>query len=334
MKLKRVAGLLLAAPLLLLTACTTTPSLSFTANWYSNTNNISGLSGTYEELAYAVTFSPADSTANFRVEYDEGTYTTKFESTNIEEAEGNPLGYYYESALTISGRYYVNGEASEKFEDYVVSKVWFLGISEGLRPVKSEKTVHSSSPNPRFETAKDAFNTYYYRTTMVYNDALSKMEYTYLDLSKADAEGKTETVKLGGSGTYLDNEQMLLALRGLDLSERFSFRTFDVVTHAVRTVGNLKTTESVQQDWEFSIKVGENDAVSELRTIEAYSVTIGFSGSNSGEAQTLTYARCTSPNANVYRNVLLQMQTEAIRNGDKQLGTFKYVLKKAVFNNK
>ena len=330
MKFKRAAGLLAALPLFLLTACSTTPSLVFTANWYYSTTNYGGVSGTSEQLTYAVTFEPSDPAASYRVEYDEGTYTTKLEDTNIAEAEGNPRGYYYETQLTVTGRYYVNGEASAEFTDSVVSKVWFLDIDKDLRPVRSEKTVYCSAPNVAAKKAKDAFVVYNYRYTSTYDTSLSKITYVYEDLKTENAEPEENTYKLGSKGTYLDNEQMLFALRGLPMNASFSFRSFDSVTRTVRTVASSDAPVAEQYTATFSMKEGDGEAVSKARTISAVSVSVGFNGNNPGSSQKYVYALCTDPGMNAYRNVLLHMETQALGS----LGSFSYDLKEAIFNNK
>ncbi len=329
MKFKKIAPFFLAAPLLLLTACTNTPSLSFTPNWYSNTNNIDGISDTFEQLTYAVTFTPGKD-EDYRVEYDEGVYTTKLESANIAGAEGNPLGYIYETSLTISGRYYVNGAKGTDFTDSVHSKVWFLGVRDGLRPIKSEKTVLCSAPNVRAKEPEDAFVKYNYSYSLSYNAALSKATYTYTDLLDENAEPAVSEIKLSHNGTYLDNEEILFALRGVDVGTSFSFATYDMVTGKVRVAGNTDAAVKEQFTATFTLRTGETEQSVEARPIEANRFSFHFTGDNPGASQKLIYARCTNVEANTYRNVLLHMETEAI----SELGTFSYDLREAVFNNK
>ena len=72
---------------------------------------------------------------------------------------------------------------------------------------------------------------------------------------------------------------------------------------------------------------GERVTVSNLA---ATKVTLRYDGSNSGQAQTLVYARKTDSHSNTYRNVLLRMDVPIVQS----LGTLQYTLNKATFTNK
>ena len=164
MKKIRLAGLLLLAPLTLLSACSGGTPLSFTANWYRNTALGGSVNDTLEELTYEVSFTPAENDSSFSVEYDTGTYTTRLINANIALSDGSTKeGYIYTTELTISGRYRLGSEVSEDFSDRVSSSVSFLPVTDGLKPVKSEKEVLSTSPIVSLpETLEGAIETYHY----------------------------------------------------------------------------------------------------------------------------------------------------------------------------
>lgn len=327
MKLKRIAGLVALAPFLLLAGCNSTPSLSLSAYWYSNATNSGGLTGTSEQLVYNVTFRPSE-TGKFRAEYDVGRYTTSLKSENISYAEGSPIGYCYETELDLTGRYYVGGEKGEDFHDRVATKVWFLGVSDGLRPIRSERTVHCTAPNTSASSAADAQVLYEYTYVTEYDPSLSTGTTTY---TATGEEPVVTKVSLGSGGTFLDNEQILFALRGLDMNSSFSFRTINPLKQGVATtVASVDTPSTGRSEFTFAIKQEGTEGQAEARTLDAATVSVGYQGNNGGRTQTYVYAKCVKPDANTYRNVLLHMETYALYS----LGTFSYDLAEAQFGNK
>ena len=329
MKLKRLAGLLLFTPLLFLSACASTSGLTLTANWYASTTNYGGLTGTHEELTYAVAFEGNNSSSKLRLQYDNGRYTTLLESALIAES-GNRLGYHYHTELEITGRYFYKGQQGADFTDTVVSDVWFLDVSEGLRPVRSEKTVKSTVPNTLADSVANVATEYNYRYVAEYNEALTRTTITYTDLKTPNAEPEVTELKLSGKGTFFDNEQVLFALRGVDMTSSLRFKTVNPATRETAKLASSDTPVSRQYNAEFSMKVGGGEPVTEARTLNTYSLSLGYSGNNPGRTQSYVYAQCTSPDANTYRNVLLHMETHALYD----LGTFKYDLTAAVFAEK
>lgn len=324
MKKIRITGLLLLAPLTLLCACSNASPLSFTANWYKNTS-ISTVSDTYEKLEYTVTFSPAETTA-LSVEYDEGSYVTELKNEMLTLSDGTVAeGYILTSDLTISGRYTLNGLKGETFNDYTHSVVKFLSAGEKLRPVESEKTVHSTSAltdNPT--SLENASQLFYYSIVTEYDAALTKATQTFNDLSKTDAEPVIEEFDVSGSDTFLDNEQIAFALRGLDLSAAPSFRTINTVMNSVQTVSVSATAATETIHFEM-----DGTAIEDT-TITVYEASVSYQTDLSGSAQKAVYAATTSAENNMYRNVLLRLQAPVLQS----LGTLTYSLSKAQFATK
>ncbi len=328
MKIKKFAGALVLAPVFLLAACGTTPSLPVSANWYSSVNNYGGLTGTSEQLTYTVTFTPESSNDNISASLDAGTYTTNLFAANIAAAEGKPLGYYLETNFSITGRYLFNGEPCGDFTDSIVSKVWFLGAPDGLRPIRSEKEITSHLPRTSATKKEEVTLTYHYTYVAEYDAALTSSTVTLTYPEKVGTEGyapEVTTLDIGGGGSFFDNEQILFAIRGLDPTATFSFRTVNPSTMSVATVACSDTPASEKYTCTFKLN-GEEAA----REIDSYHLSIGYTGVNPGRAQDLIYARCVNPDANTYRNVLLHMESSMIYD----LGTYKFDLKEAVFNQK
>lgn len=329
MKKIRLAGLLLLAPLTLLSACSGGTPLSFTANWYRNTALGSSVNDTLEELTYEVSFTPAENDSSFSVEYDTGTYTTRLINANIALSDGSTKeGYIYTTELTISGRYRLGSEVSEDFSDRVSSSVSFLPVTDGLKPVKSEKEVLSTSPIVSLpETLEGAIETYHYTYDVSYDAALTTATAVYTDLNAETPAPETREYAIDGTTTYLDNEQILFALRGLSLSSVATFRTVNSVMGIVTEVSTGTSTTgptSLKESVDFTM-----DGTAVKTEIDAVQVPIIYQSTPSGQQQDLVYAATTDTN-NTYRNVLLRMEVPVLQS----LGTLVYRLKEAAFTTK
>lgn len=330
MKKIRLAGLLLLAPLTLLSACSGGTPLSFTANWYRNTALGGSVNDTLEELTYEVSFTPAENDSSFSVEYDTGTYTTRLINANIALSDGSTKeGYIYTTELTISGRYRLGSEVSEDFSDRVSSSVSFLPVTDGLKPVKSEKEVLSTSPIVSLpETLEGAIETYHYTYAVSYDAALTTATAVYTDLNVETPAPETREYAIDGTTTYLDNEQILFALRGLSLSSVATFRTVNSVMGIVTEVSTGTSTTgptSLKESVDFTM-----DGTAVKTEIDAVQVPIIYQSTPSGQQQDLVYAATTDTNNNTYRNVLLRMEVPVLQS----LGTLVYRLKEAAFTTK
>lgn len=325
MKKIKIAAFALIAPLAAMCACTSDVSLSFSANWYKNTS-IESVSDTYEKLQYKVTFTPSSVSQSLTAEYNEGTYTTELKNELLTLADGTTAeGYVYTTELSISGTFTL-GDESLEFEDSLSSVVKFLSVSKSLRPVESVLTVHSTSPyNASSSMLETAVATYWYTYSVVYDAELTTATtiYTAYDLSTGEAGDPVEQEYSLSGGTFLDNEQILFALRGVNLSSSGSFRTLNTVMRKVDTA--TFTTEAVTESVDF-----EADGEQITDEISAYSATVTYSSTPSGQSKTAVYAKTTDAANNAYRNVLLRMESPVL----ESLGTLVYTLTKAEFSTK
>ncbi len=336
MKKRFLAGAALLASIFLFSACTSTPSISFSANWYRNTKSYGGLTGTSETLTYRVEFVPGTATGNFTAEYDEGTYTTTLRDVTVSASnpvEGVPNGfhgYLLQSEFSMTGRFFIRGEKGKDFTDSFTSKVWFLSTDESLRPVFSSKQVVSNIPLTGTGTPEESFAHYEYSYTAAYDEELTKAVITQQDLFTEGAEPRVFERKIGGSGTFLDNEQLLFAMRGINLSDSFTIRTINPSSKDVTSVVPTEAASFETYRATFSLKAGDGEAETKEREIEAARFSFHYSASNPGQAQTAIFARCTNPDENLYRSAMLSLEIDALYS----LGTFHYTLASAVFNNK
>ncbi len=329
MKHKLLAPACLIAATLLFSACTATPTLELAPNWYSNTGIRKDITGTSEDLVYTVTFTAGEQ-EGFSVAYEDGTYTTSLRdemSTADRPIEGVPIGvpcYHLHAELSIRGRYTVGGATGEEFSDSVVSDIWFMDATSALFPLYSKKTVHSTSPRTTAETVEEAGVLYHYSYTAQYDPETRTSHVVYDDLESAAAPEEWD-IRLG-KGTFLDNEEYLFALRGFNMQSAPSFQTVNPLDRSVVTLMSDEVPTLEERTYKFAI----NASAEEDRKLNTASLSVHYSGTFRGREQELTYAVCTDPAANTYRNVLLHMKTYA----PESLGAFDYTLRSATFNTK
>lgn len=298
-----------------LTACSTDTSVSFSFRWNSNGNN-EVLPNTYEHYEYAVELKPeSGSNDAYSVEYSNGKYVTTLQSVTVDEEE--KTCYRLESTLTLSVVYSCNGEKSETFTDTVSSIVVFTGESD-LRPIRSEKTVQSTAPvalSPK--KLSDCYQTYHYKTTIEYNEKATKGTYTRTDLGAGTVKNEEKTFSVSSKNSYLDNEQLLFALRGITSSSSQTLSTFDVGEKKVRTI-NLSKEDAESKNFELYFN---GDALA-TKAVDYVPNKLSYSGSNSGGTQTVFIAK--TDELNRYRNMILGMEIPLPFN----LGTISYNLTK------
>lgn len=333
MKKIRVACLSLLAPLALLCACASgTPELSIESNWYSQTGERHVVTPTYEKLDYKIAFKASDQAeeSGYTFAYENGIYSTVLTNETIALQDGtSATGYRFTTALTVDVTVRYNGETSETFHDNVTTYALFLDADSGLKPVKSGQEVHSTvpggTPAGSFESVSKAYLKYDYTITTEYDSALSeaKMKVDNLNSDKDD-ENEPMTVKLKGSGTYLDNEQLLFALRGVDLANPSSFRSINPNSKQCAGVTFYNSPVSVREVCTFRM---DGEETAQQRTVEAYEFSLSYSQQYSGEAKKFVYAKTTSKTDNTYRNVLLRAEMPGIYSH----GNFVYTLTSAKF---
>ncbi len=333
MKKKTIAGfgLALAVPMLALSGCASMPAMSLNANWHASGNITTNITGTGERLEYAVTFVPAAETDSLSADYQNGVYTTSLTAEPYDldgDGRNDETVYHLRTEFSIEGSFTVNGEQGEAFTDRTTSDVWFRNVTEGLQPLRSVKTVQSHTPNANPQDAESACTYYEYTYSVAYNADCTRAEIAIDYAEPADRGDLKTSCEIDGGGSYFDNEQILFALRGSAMTEAFSFRSINPVTRSVETVTASSGPSATSERIRFAIdgEGGDSD-----RTLNAYAVTIRYSGTNSGGAQDLVYAaKVTEGSSNTYRNVLLRMDVPVL----EELGTLRYSLRNAVFDNK
>ena len=306
-----------------LSACTAASAASLVPNWYGNTTLTTAISGTYEELTYAVTYEKG-SNENYAVQYEPGVYTVVLENTTYNEESV----YRLTSELQISGVYTMGGETLA-FTDSVESVCYFRNVSRALYPLYSLKTVHSTSPRTDDpDSLGEAVAQYNYTVEVTYSPDDNTAHSVYTDLGTNE---KTEyDHRLRDNLTVLDNETLLFAARGMTLSvgSAESVYVLNPYNHTQETVAVSLTAQTADAEYEFIDKdAGESEATKHKLTVNTFA--IGRSATLTGKVITARYAAPVVGN-NTYRSVMLEMENPLSYN----MGTLVYTLAEADFTDK
>lgn len=274
-----------------------------------------------ETLVYDVTFEANDvSLVDYTMQYTEGTYTANL----VSSTENGKTVYTYKTELSIKAHYTLNEETAT-FTDSVTSTVKFLAGNYGFQPISSEKEINASSPTAIYTTLEDCYQCYHYKTKITYNEDGSAGEASVARYSIDDAtaepiidDNSFEIDKKKFS--YLDNEQLLVALRGI--YPRTTSAKFLVYSPFVEVVQKVSCTFSTEESKEFSFyKNGGAEKVSE--TITCRPVSIVLDEQNPGATQKALIAKPIDTSKNTHRNIILSLETPLAYG----LGTMIYTLR-------
>ena len=302
---KRISILALVIGLSTFGGCTNADQKVNFGNFWNT--NVLDLNATINEtLIYDVNFEAAESSlVDYQINYKDGKYTTNLVS---EKDESGKTVYVYKTQLNITAQYTLNGETVEA-QDSVTSTVKFLSGEYGLQPLSSEKDINASSPSAvTGTTAKDCFQQYHYSTKVVYNadcsNGTATVTYHPTEGEPQPEEKSFEIEKKKFS--YLDNEQLLFALRGVRNST--SSAKLLVYSPFVETVQKVAWTFSTEASDEFSFY--KNGSEEKVKTTMTYRpVTVVLEEKNPGATQTAWIAKLTETANNTYRNVMLRLET-------------------------
>lgn len=328
-KLISAVSALLVAGTVILSGCGEITT-SFSANWYKNTSLSSNISGTSEKLSYKVEYNGDDKTNDaYTLNYEDGVYTTQLSNTVYKWEDGSSENVYsYSTSFNITVTYTINGE-SATYEDEVTSTVLFRTIEESLKPIRSVKTVSSHSPAMQSpKTLKEGVKYNHYRFTTEYNKAANEATLTSekLDGDESSLKAETNVFEIDDKYTYIDNEQLLFAARGITSSST----TLYVLNASVKDVQAVTVSQQGTGESEYKFDIDGSETPEEGYKIPFTAVALQINGTQSGHTQTVYYASTTSADNNTYRNVMLYHATFLPYN----LGYLRYTLTDAQFTNK
>ncbi len=303
----------LALGVTLLSACTgMTKPVTFSDNWKTNPNAGAEIT---ETLTYKVQHEPKDGLiSDYKVEYKNGTYTTKL-NTQSE----NGITYYTYTTLLNIDVVYIYGNESATFTDRVETEAKFLRSADNLRPISSKKEFLSHSPaNVTVEKLEDCYYEYNYALVTTYNDSLSEGTTVVTQRAGENTHENTSTFEIDDDVRYLDNEQLLFALRGVNVSSASSTATFAVYAPFTRAVQEVKAAFSTST--ESSTFTFTRNGEQKERNINYRTVEVSLNTKNPGSKQVLWIAEKTENNVN--RNLILRMETQV----SYELGSLVYTL--------
>ncbi len=312
MKAKKLT-LLLAAMLgtASLAACTDSDNrVDFNNYWQYNSLTTGEIVN--ETLTYSVTFekSVGLDSAGYSLSYGQGSYVTTLET------KANLTEYKYHSVLEIPVTYEYKGE-SKTFEDKITTEVTFWNASNGLRPISSKKTVVSHTPeNLAKGSLESCFNEYDYTVTTIYGEGEDKKATS--TVTNKDGEEQTLSFTFSkGDYSYVDNEQLLLALRAIPATTSTGKMQF--YNPFLKSMQRVNFSCGETKTGEFSHTV---NGTSSTQDISYRAISLQLDSNNPGSTQTAWVATTETTDKNTHRNVLLYLETPL----SYSLGTLKYTL--------
>ncbi len=307
----------------LLSACGTNYKVTFYDFWKKSIETTI-LQTVTETCAYDVSFT-AGANDSYTVNYQNGTYKTTF----ISETNGNQTQYTYKTEMTVQVQYKVGEQTSAWLDDSMTSTVKFQSSQNGLKPISAEKRGKTHSPTAITAGTLESAYVYYDLTVKTdYSEACDSATTTITNNEKTENNVQTNSFSIKhDTYNYLDNEQLVFALRCVDpaASSAQRFQVYAPFNQGIQTIYANYGTEATA---DFEVDIDGNKAT---RKITYYPTTmkIGSQGNNSGATQTLWIAKTDNPQNNTYRNVILRQETPLAYN----LGTLVFNLKTVTFAN-
>lgn len=334
-------ALIIALFTLTMAGCSTQVPTTLGGSYFlQNAGNISIIGNVNEVNEYSVTFTPSNATAANDVKIalveEDGLnlLTTTLTNTVYNETEC----YLLESVLKTKISYVLYGENVGVFENYVSQKVYFLSVSNKLKPLYSQTTANANTPvtdkNGKYSVVnlKYSFSVTYSDDTAVADFVPEKGEYGI-------PSGEREYKKYNSKTNYFDNNAMLFMPRAIKLTDSASlqFSCIDVLSGANRNMTMASDSTKPSEDLIFSTTNTEQGVIphayyinsrklfvnGDSQVIPCHVVNFAVSGTFSGTPIKCWYAD-TADNYKEARARLIKMESTALYS----LGTFTYIIKK------
>ncbi len=275
-------------------SCAGTTKITFKDYYLKNESINQG--EVYEQLTYKVTHQDAGTYNGYEVVYENGTYVTTLTKSLNDEY------FTLTSELTIDVRYTYK-EETVSFTDTVVSSVEFYSADSTLRPVRSNKTLHTRTPSSGdVSKLEDCYVEYNQTVSIEYSADLSEGRSLIVDHLDEDEEiSSSFTVEDMDKYTYVDNEQLLFALRCLDADTSGKVQLYSPFLERTQNVA-ISADSSTKTSFNLTID-GEEKSGEEITYVP---FTLTIDEENSGQSQTVWVAKTTAADDNKYRNVILK----------------------------
>ena len=324
MKNKKILSLIAGlASVTLLASCTNVSNrVTFSENW--NTDPTHSTPSVTETLKYKVSFEKLSGldAVNYDLDYSNGTYTAKL--TPLPDKSG----YEYKTTLTIDVTYSL-GESTKTETDTMTSTVVFKSSGSSLQPISSVKEMLCHSPLNAESASKieDCYSKYEYTIATNYEPDLSKGKTVITNLAATENNVITKEFEIEDEkNTYLDNEQLLFALRGVSpsLNSAPAFLVYAPFTSAVQTIKSSFSATTSKTSFSFN-----RNEVPVTKEISYREVSVSIDSKTPGATQTVWIAeKGSDPQNNENRNIILKMSTPISYN----FGTLVYELSEETFS--
>ena len=269
-----------------------------------------------ETLTYDVSFESGSGLSGYEVDY-EGTYVMTLHTDTAEKT------FRLETELITNATYSYKGESVTLENDTVTSWAEFA-LDKSLTPIASHKEIKGYSPvTGSVATVEDCYEEVNYTIDTTYEaDGKSGKCVTVNNINETT---QTQSFEADEDYTPIDNEYLLLALRGINPS---SYVAPTLSVYAPFTAANQLVDVKVGSKEEgTSFTFTRNDEEAKERVINYYPLTLSIQSSMPGQSQTVWVAETGNAKSNNYRNVILQMEIPVSYN----LGTLVYKLTSAQF---
>ncbi len=324
-------------------ACSQGVSTTLNGSYFlQNVGNVNIIGNVDETNVYKVSFKKASnlSTSMPQISLEEADGFNVY-TTHLKNGEYNGTScYILDTELKIKINY-LYGEESNTYDDYVKTKVYFLSVSNKLKPLYSETEADAHSPvtdkNGKYEIVNLK-----YKFTTTYQDNSAVVDFTKTTGDFGIPEGKREYSNLS-SGYYFDNATMLFMPRAIKLTDSSSltFSSIDAISGTNRTMIMKSDTTKPNENLIFSLSNSNENVINGVyyindkkeflsedkasQVIACQIVNFNVSGTFSGSAIKCWYANVSQE---VAKARLIKMETTA----PYSLGTFTYVIEKTTEN--
>lgn len=331
--MKKFLALILSlfSAIFVLTGCSN-KSLILNGRYYQG--NLAGDEALKETSVYTVTVvnkTPSNSTEvkndNVTMVINEGTYVTTLTSASLLSENLNKYrnGYLYETNLSISGKYVING-VDHPFNDEYKTYTYLKSYHENLQPYETTKTVKSSTLLASNEYFVDTIE---YSYVIKYEDK-ANVDFTVIKDDKNRLSGLDGSVSYSNynDSAFIDNELILFLPRTFNLENNYlqNFQTIDVLSKKIQKLAYTNTIIEDKPDVKtFTLPAYTlNNGAPEDKTVTATHLTVELTGTYKGAEIEAYYA---NDQKDMRRN-LVKLYTAV----NSSLGYLEYTLKSVTRN--
>lgn len=335
--IKLLSSLICAALcIVMLSACSQSAVTTLGGSYFlSNVGNISIIGNIDETNVYSVSYAQTSLSSDVVIslvqEDGYNVYQTRITNTSYDGTDC----YLLETELKTKISYNLYGEDKGTFDNYTKSKVYFLSVSNKLKPLYSETEALANSP-VKNDDGTYSVSELEYKYSIKYGDT-AVVNFQPVNGEFGISAGEREYKKYDKSTYYFDNVIMLFMPRAIKLSSEssLSFSSIDALSGINRTMKMTADSSSTDTELVFSESDETENAIkgtyyvnseklftkegTTYQSIPCQIVNFAVSGTFSGTPIKCWYAKYDVTGA---RSRLLKMETTA----PYSLGTFTYTI--------